>query len=61
MAYYLINFIKSYETEKLRQHPVGMTFQYGGDKHSGNNADLFSSRRIGPLQIRKGAIEIILQ
>ncbi|MEM1507152.1 MAG: DUF6298 domain-containing protein [Candidatus Bathyarchaeia archaeon] len=41
--YYLIYFIKSYEAEKLKQHPVGMTFQYGGNKHSGSNADLLNS------------------
>ena len=40
--YHLIHFIKSYETEKSKQHPVGMTFQYGGEK-SGSNANLFNS------------------
>jgi len=40
--YHLIRFIKSYEAEKSKQHPVGMTFQYGGEK-SGSNANLFNS------------------
>lgn len=40
--YYFIRFVKSYEAEKPRQHPVGMTFQYGGEK-SGSNANLFDS------------------
>ncbi|MEM2960830.1 MAG: DUF6298 domain-containing protein [Candidatus Bathyarchaeia archaeon] len=40
--YHLIRFIKSYEAEKSRQHPVGMTFQYGGEQ-SGSNANLFNS------------------
>lgn len=39
--YHLIRFIKSYEAEKSRQHPVGMTFQYGGEQ-SGSNAGLFN-------------------
>ncbi|MBS7624100.1 hypothetical protein KEJ29_00780 [Candidatus Bathyarchaeota archaeon] len=41
--YYFIRFIKSYEKEKAKQHPVGMTFQYGGKEYSGSNADLFNS------------------
>jgi hypothetical protein len=40
--YHLIRFIKSYEAEKSKQHPVGMTFQYGGER-SGSNANLFNS------------------
>ncbi|MEM3546366.1 MAG: putative collagen-binding domain-containing protein [Candidatus Bathyarchaeia archaeon] len=40
--YYFIRFVKSYEVEMPKQHPVGMTFQYGGER-SGTNADLFSS------------------
>ncbi|MBS7610336.1 hypothetical protein KEJ19_07255 [Candidatus Bathyarchaeota archaeon] len=40
--YHFIRFIKSYERDKPKQHPVGMTFQYGGEQ-SGNNANLFNS------------------
>lgn len=40
--YHIIRFIKSYEAEKSKRHPVGMTFQYGGEK-SGSNANLFNS------------------
>ena len=36
---YIIDYIKSYEATKLKQHPVGMTALYPG----GNNVDLFSS------------------
>ncbi len=40
--YYFIRFVKSYEAEKFKQHPVGVTFQYG-DERSGTNANLFNS------------------
>lgn len=40
--YHMIRFVKEYEAKKPKQHPVGMTFQYGGDR-SGTNADLFNS------------------
>jgi len=35
----MIDYVKSYEATKPKQHPVGMTAQYP----NGNNADLFSS------------------
>lgn len=37
--YHMINFIKSYETTKPKQHPVGMTVAYP----NGSNSDLFNS------------------
>ncbi|MBN1804786.1 MAG: hypothetical protein JW837_06015 [Sedimentisphaerales bacterium] len=37
--YHMIHFIKKYEKEKPKQHPVGMTFQYSG----GKNETLFNS------------------
>ncbi len=37
--YHMINYIKSYESTKPKQHPVGMTFQFKG----GTNTALFSS------------------
>jgi hypothetical protein len=37
--YHMINYIKSYEAVKPKQHPVGMTVIYP----SGDNSDLFSS------------------
>ncbi|MBF2048592.1 MAG: hypothetical protein IGS54_14745 [Elainella sp. C42_A2020_010] len=37
--YHMIQFIKSYEATKPKQHPVGMTVGYP----NGNNADLFAS------------------
>jgi hypothetical protein len=37
--YHLIRFIKEYESEKPKQHPVGMTFQYKG----GTNRVLYES------------------
>jgi len=37
--YHTIRFIKNYESQKAKQHPVGMTFQYKG----GSNAALFDS------------------
>jgi hypothetical protein len=37
--YSLIRFVKKYELEKPKQHPVGMTFQYRG----GTNAALYDS------------------
>jgi len=37
--YHMINYIKSYEATKPKQHPVGMTVEYPG----GNNAELFAS------------------
>jgi hypothetical protein len=37
--YYIINFVKSYEARKAKQHPVGMTFQYPG----GANIMLYKS------------------
>ncbi|MBC7328596.1 hypothetical protein H5T87_10890 [bacterium] len=40
--YHMIKFIKEYETKKPKKHPVGMTFQYGGER-SGSNANLFNS------------------
>jgi hypothetical protein len=38
--YHMINFIKSYEAGKPKQHPVGMTYRY---PPGGNNSELFSS------------------
>ncbi len=40
--YHMIRFVKSYEAKKRKQHPVGMTFQYGAQR-SGRNEDLFNS------------------
>lgn len=40
--YHFIRFIKEYESKKPKQHPVGMTFQYGAP-YSGSNANLFNS------------------
>ncbi len=40
--YHMIGFVKSYEAKKRKQHPVGMTFQYGAQR-SGRNEDLFNS------------------
>jgi len=40
--YHIIRFVKDEEAQKRKQHPVGMTFQYGGER-SGRNADLFNS------------------
>jgi hypothetical protein len=37
--YHIIRYIKEYEKTKPKQHPVGMTFQYGG----GKNQTLFES------------------
>ncbi|UCG57366.1 MAG: hypothetical protein JSU70_21170 [Phycisphaerales bacterium] len=37
--YHMIRYIKEYQTEKPKQHPVGMTFQYRG----GKNETLFES------------------
>jgi hypothetical protein len=37
--YYMINFIKQYEKQLPKQHPVGMTFQFEG----GSNQTLFDS------------------
>ena len=37
--YYMINYIKSYESTKPKQHPVGMTVEYP----DGDNAELFNS------------------
>jgi hypothetical protein len=37
--YHMINYLKSYEARKSKQHPVGMTFQWPG----GNNSDLYAS------------------
>lgn len=37
--YHMINYIKSYEATKPKQHPVGMTAEYP----NGNNTDLFNS------------------
>lgn len=37
--YYVINYVKKYESGKPKQHPVGMTFQYRG----GTNAALYNS------------------
>jgi hypothetical protein len=37
--YHMINYVKSYEAGKPKQHPVGMTVQYP----NGSNTDLFSS------------------
>jgi hypothetical protein len=39
--YHMIRFIKAYEATKPKQHPVGMTFQYGPDM--GKNQVLFDS------------------
>ncbi|MCS7223738.1 MAG: DUF6298 domain-containing protein [Armatimonadetes bacterium] len=40
--YDMIRFIKQTEQQPGKVHPVGMTFQYGGDQ-SGSNQDLFNS------------------
>jgi hypothetical protein len=40
--YHLIRLIKSYEASKAKQHPVGMTFQFG-PVHRGTNETLFES------------------
>lgn len=40
--YHMIRFIKEYESRKPKQHPVGMTFQYGAERR-GSNANLFNS------------------
>lgn len=40
--YHFIRFIKSYEASKAKQHPVGMTFQYG-TAHRGNDEALLQS------------------
>jgi Family of unknown function (DUF6298)/Putative collagen-binding domain of a collagenase len=37
--YHMINYIKSYEATKPKQHPVGMTVEYPG----GDNSELFAS------------------
>lgn len=37
--YHMINYIKSYEANKPKQHPVGMTVEFPG----GDNAELFAS------------------
>ena len=37
--YHLINYIKSYQATKPKQHPVGMTWEWPG----GNNNDLYNS------------------
>ncbi len=37
--YHMINYLKSYEAGKARQHPVGMTVEFP----DGDNADLFAS------------------
>ena len=37
--YHMIRFVKSYQSAKAKQHPVGMTFQYEG----GSNQTLFDS------------------
>jgi len=39
--YHMVNFIRDYEAANPKQHPVGMTFQYGREKR-GTNADLFA-------------------
>lgn len=40
--YHMINFIHEYEKNKLKQHPVGMTFLWS-DRYRGSNEDLFES------------------
>ena len=40
--YHFIRFIKSYEASKAKQHPVGMTFQYGTE-HRGTDEALWNS------------------
>ncbi len=40
--YHMIDCIHTYEATRPKQHPVGMTFTWGG-KNSGTNADLFNS------------------
>jgi hypothetical protein len=37
--YHMINYVKSYEAQKSKQHPVGMTFQWP----NGSNSQLFES------------------
>ncbi len=40
--YHMIRFIQEYEKSKLKQHPVGMTFQWA-EKYRGTNENLFNS------------------
>ncbi|MGD8237856.1 MAG: DUF6298 domain-containing protein [Armatimonadota bacterium] len=40
--YHMIDLIHDYEATKPRQHPAGMTFQYGRERR-GSNDDLFAS------------------
>jgi hypothetical protein len=37
--YHMIDYVKSYEAQKSKQHPIGMTFQWP----NGNNSELFAS------------------
>ena len=41
--YEMINYIKSYEASKPKQHPVGMTFQYPTEYGYASNSNLFNS------------------
>jgi len=41
--YHMIRFIHDYERTKPKQHPVSMTYQYGGRARTGTNAALFAS------------------
>ena len=49
----MIRFIKRYEADKPKQHPVGMTILYPG----GTNADLSRARRIGFRQTQSSWIQ----
>ncbi len=40
--YHMIDYIHDYEKTKLKQHPVGMTFQWAGE-YRGTNENLFNS------------------
>lgn len=41
--YDFINSIKSYQSSKPKQHPVGMTYQWSNIGYSGSDAELFNS------------------
>jgi hypothetical protein len=41
--YHMINFVHDCEKDKPKQHPVGMTFQWGKNSKRGSNDNLFES------------------
>ena len=53
--YHVIDLVKSYERRKAKQHPVGMTYQHGGDyegrKLWASKADWISPYGRGPLDL----------